>query len=81
MTTDGPEDTGEEHQRVAGMPPGPGGWRPGLTEPRVLGLPISQFGFLQTGDRSKLAHPLRWLRWRRRVAREGPYAPEFDPKD
>jgi hypothetical protein len=75
----GSDATSEDRPRAAGIELGSGGWRPGITEPRVLGLPVSHFGFLQPADRPKLPHPLRWLRWRRRVAREGPYAPDFDP--
>ena len=68
---------GEEPKRVLGFPLRQAGPRRREDEPSVLGLPrgwISPPAF----DLRRIAHPLRWWRWRRQVQRLGPYAPDYD---
>jgi hypothetical protein len=60
-----------------GDSPGQRRWRVGATEQRVFGIPLSWWGG-GTIKRDRLAHPIRWARWRRQVARLGPYAPRFE---
>jgi hypothetical protein len=67
----------EEPRRVLGMD-----WKPREERLReadqrhVLGVPV---GWIRPHiDFAAVRHPIRWSRWRRRVRREGPYAPDFD---
>jgi len=57
-------------------------------ERRFLGFPRDLFGFLRERQRPRtpvhvrrIAHPVRWVKWRRQVHRLGPYAPDFDDSD
>jgi hypothetical protein len=63
------------------------GLRPERHQPRVLGINRHWFAVLRdrpgarTFDLRWVAHPVRWLRWRRQVHRLGPYAPDYDADD
>lgn len=75
------DDTGDARPDGAG--PGAGGtgsWRPVVdpVEPRVLGIPTRWFRPATPLKLGRARHPLRWLAWRREVARLGPYARDFD---
>jgi hypothetical protein len=60
------------------------GLRPEDYQPRVLGINRNWFAVLRDrpGTRAfevrRVAHPVRWWRWRRQVHRLGPYAPDYD---
>ena len=66
----------EEPKRVLGIPLS-GASRREEFRPGVLGMPRHWFG-PPTVDVRRLAHPVRWWRWRRQVRRLGPYAPGYD---
>jgi hypothetical protein len=74
------ETPSEEPQRVLGMPIGPGrGFRlMDPTEPRVLGLPRSWYR-TSSVDLSGFRHPIRWMKWRIRFHRVGPYVGDYTP--
>jgi hypothetical protein len=73
-------DADEEPKRVLGMD-----WKErserlrDADQPHVLGVPATWIR--PDVDVSAVNHPVRWWRWRRRVRREGPYAPNFDQED
>jgi hypothetical protein len=60
----------------------PGGSFPRVnpTEQRVLGIPLSWYR-TDPVDLSGLRHPIRWMKWRVRVHRLGPYAPDDDERE
>lgn len=71
----------EEPQRFLGFPVsrGTSSWRISRddTRPRVMGIPRMEY----TGkplDLRWARSPIRWIRWRRAVRKQGPYAPTFD---
>jgi hypothetical protein len=75
---------GQEPARVLGMPGLRGSVRPEEYQRRVLGISTDWFAILRARPSSsgfdvrRLAHPVRWWRWRRQVHRLGPYAPDYD---
>lgn len=75
---------GQEPTRVLGMPGVRDSVRPEEYQPRVLGIPTDWFAILRARPSSsgfdvrRLAHPVRWWRWRRQVRRLGPYASDYD---
>ena len=70
--------------RVLGMTRHRSGLRPEDYQPRVLGIPRDwiQVNRQKTGSPTfavrRIAHPVRWWKWRREVHRLGPYAPDYD---
>lgn len=73
------EPPGNEPQHIWGMPIEPDHSFPhvGETEQRVLGIPRSWYR-TSTVDLTGFHHPVRWLRWRIKVHRHGPYAPNYE---
>ena len=73
-----------EPRRVLGIPRLRSGVRPDECQPRVLGIPRDWFVIPRERpgsaafDVRRVAHPMRWWRWRRQVHRLGPYAPDYD---
>ena len=76
----------EEHERARalGLSRRRSGIRPAEDQPRVLGIPRDWFAVNRrepgspTIDLRRIAHPVRWLKWRRALRRLGPYAPDYD---
>ena len=46
----------------------------------VLGVPAEWIHPPRIEKRA-FRHPVKWWKWRRRVRREGPYAPDFDDRE
>jgi hypothetical protein len=75
---------GEQPSRILGIPRLEGSVRPEEFQSRVLGIPTDWFAILRARpdtsgfDVRRLAHPVRWWKWRRQVHRLGPYAPDYD---
>jgi hypothetical protein len=74
---------GREARRVLRIPLPRSRERRDEYRPRVLGLPQDWFRNRRVSPRpdgldlGRMAHPLRWWRWRRLVHRLGPYAPDY----
>jgi hypothetical protein len=75
----------EEPQRFLGFPVARGfsSWRITRddTRPRVMGIPRVEYTGKPLGkplDLRWVRSPIRWMRWRREVRKQGPYAARFD---
>ena len=75
----------EEPQRFLGFPVARGfsSWRITRddTRQRVMGIPRVEYTGKPLGkplDLRWVRSPIRWMRWRREVRKQGPYAARFD---
>ena len=75
----------EEPQRFLGFPVARGfsSWRIRRddTRQRVMGIPRVEYTGKPLGkplDLRWVRSPIRWMRWRREVRKQGPYAARFD---